>query len=86
MTKTVHQNITMVPHLNSEALSRYCRDAKRIIARSGYSTIMDLYALGLLSKAELHPTPGQPEQEYLAGLDFSNLPVKTQMEENSCHA
>ena len=47
---------------------------------------MDLHALGLLTKAELHPTPGQPEQEYLAGLDFSNLPVKTQMEENSCHA
>ena len=40
--------------------------AKRIIARSGYSTIMDLYALGVLDKAELHPTPGQPEQEYLA--------------------
>jgi hypothetical protein len=40
--------------------------AKHIIARSGYSTIMDLYALGLLDKAELHPTPGQPEQQYLA--------------------
>ena len=86
MTQTVHQNITMTSHLNSETLSRRCRDAKLIIARSGYSTIMDLHALGMLTKAELHPTPGQPEQEYLAGLDFSNLPVKTQMEENSCHA
>ena len=43
--------------------------AKHIIARSGYSTIMDLEALGLLdSKIELIPTPGQPEQEYLATL------------------
>jgi uncharacterized protein (TIGR00661 family) len=35
-----------------------------IIARSGYSTIMDLAALG--KKAILVPTPGQTEQEYLA--------------------
>ena len=27
---------------------------------------MDLEALGLMDKAELIPTPGQPEQEYLA--------------------
>lgn len=35
-----------------------------IIARSGYTTIMDLSASG--HKALLIPTPGQPEQEYLA--------------------
>ena len=40
--------------------------AQKIIARSGYSTIMDLEVLNLLHKAELHPTPGQSEQEYLA--------------------
>lgn len=66
VTKIQHQNITLVPYLDSETLSGRFRDAKRIIARSGYSTIMDLHALGLLAKAELHPTPGQPEQEYLA--------------------
>jgi hypothetical protein len=27
---------------------------------------MDLAVLGLLHKAELYPTPGQSEQEYLA--------------------
>jgi hypothetical protein len=42
-------------------------NARMIIARSGYSTIMDLEALGLLDKTEFHPTPGQSEQEYLAG-------------------
>ena len=35
-----------------------------VIARSGYSTIMDLAALG--KKAFLIPTPGQFEQMYLA--------------------
>ena len=35
-----------------------------VIARSGYSSLMDFCALGL--KAFLIPTPGQPEQEYLA--------------------
>jgi len=38
--------------------------SKLIISRSGYSTIMDLYVLG--GKAMFIPTPGQPEQEYLA--------------------
>ena len=46
--------------------------ASRIIARSGYSTIMDLAALGVKDKAELIPTPGQPEQEYLAILHNKN--------------
>jgi len=40
--------------------------SKVIIARSGYSTIMDLYSFN--KAAILVPTPGQPEQEYLATL------------------
>lgn len=63
-----HGNITIVPHLNDEELIAALISADRIICRSGYSTIMDLCALGLLDKAELHATPGQPEQEYLAAL------------------
>lgn len=65
-TKVTMGNITMVNHLDDEALTKALMDAKTIIARSGYSTIMDLHVLGVLDKAELHPTPGQPEQEYLA--------------------
>ncbi len=38
--------------------------SKLVISRSGYSTIMDLYVIG--GKAMFVPTPGQPEQEYLA--------------------
>ena len=63
-----HDNITLVPSLDDEILQNVLYGAELIIARSGYSTIMDLWALGLLGKAELHPTPGQSEQEYLAQL------------------
>ena len=59
-------NITIVPHLSDEELLPLLSRSTKIIARSGYSTIMDLAVLGLLHKAELHPTPGQSEQEYLA--------------------
>ena len=38
--------------------------AKLILSRSGYSTIMDMYVIG--GKAFFVPTPGQPEQIYLA--------------------
>ena len=61
-------NITMVASLSDQALFEVMEQATTIIARSGYSTIMDLAVLGLLHKAELHPTPGQSEQEYLASL------------------
>lgn len=64
--RITHNNITILPHLDDKRLARYLRGCTTIIARSGYSTIMDLYALGVLSKAKLRPTPGQPEQEYLA--------------------
>lgn len=56
---------TIQPHITDEELMSVVQTAHLIIARSGYSTIMDLEALGVLHKAELHPTPGQSEQEYL---------------------
>ena len=59
-------NITLVSHLESSELAAVLLGTKRIISRSGYSTIMDLEALGCLQKAEFIPTPGQTEQEYLA--------------------
>ena len=73
-TRIRRGNITIVPYLNDDELTAALLGAKHIIARSGYSTIMDLHALGFVkskienrkSKIELIPTPGQPEQEYLA--------------------
>jgi hypothetical protein len=60
------QNVTLMPYLGDEALAEALLGAGIIIARSGYSTIMDLAALNVMNKATLIPTPGQPEQEYLA--------------------
>ena len=59
-------NITIIPSISDDDLVSAAQHANKIIARSGYSTIMDLEALGVLDKAEFHPTPGQSEQEYLA--------------------
>ena len=66
MTSLHHNNITLIPHIDDDTLVACLQGAKHIIARSGYSTIMDLAALGLLHKAEFIPTEGQSEQEYLA--------------------
>ena len=58
-------NITLVAHLSDAEMAAVLLGAKKIICRSGYSSIMDLEALKCLHKAELIPTPGQTEQEYL---------------------
>lgn len=60
--------MTIVPSISDKDMVAAVRGAEKIIARSGYSTIMDLHTLGVLEKAELHPTPGQSEQEYLSSL------------------
>ncbi len=65
-TRIKRGNLTIVPSMGDEELVPALMGAKHIIVRSGYSTIMDLEALGVMAKAELIPTPGQPEQEYLA--------------------
>ena len=51
-------------HLNDEEFRKKVVGSDKIICRSGYSTIMDLYALH--KRAIFIPTPGQTEQEYLA--------------------
>lgn len=59
-------NLRVVSHLNAGQLQQEIAAAKLIVSRSGYSTIMDLAAMG--KKAVFVPTPGQTEQEYLAKL------------------
>lgn len=54
----------IVNFLPSDQLQRTIEAADVIIARSGYSTVMDMQALG--KKVVFIPTPGQTEQEYLA--------------------
>ena len=63
--KMQYNNITLVPWLEDAQMVPALLSANTIIARSGYSTIMDFYTLGILRKTLWFPTEGQPEQEYL---------------------
>ncbi|CAN5789526.1 glycosyltransferase [soil metagenome] len=59
-----NEKLTIQNHLHANALNELILQSENIVARSGYSTVMDLFTLK--QKAILVPTPGQTEQEYLA--------------------
>lgn len=58
------KEITIMNFLSSDELGAAIQQSEWVICRSGYSSVMDL--VQLQQKAILIPTPGQPEQEYLA--------------------
>ncbi len=59
-----NENIEIVNFMLQNELQLAINESEIILARSGYSTIMDLEKLN--AKAFFIPTPGQFEQEYLA--------------------
>lgn len=59
-----NKNIAVHDHLPAGELNDLMASSKIVIARSGYSTVMDLAVLQ--QKAMLVATPGQGEQEYLS--------------------
>ncbi|HUQ67550.1 MAG TPA: glycosyltransferase [Flavitalea sp.] len=59
-----NKNVTIFNHLNAGQLNKLICESELIICRSGYTSIMDM--MKLKKKMILVPTPGQPEQEYLA--------------------
>jgi len=61
----LNSSFQVVNFLTAKELNQVLLAADMVIARSGYSTLMDLAALS--KKAILIPTPGQTEQDYLAG-------------------
>jgi predicted glycosyltransferase len=63
-TLQLPSHITIHNHLPTASLQEAIYSSQLIICRSGYTTLMDL--IRLKKKAVLIPTPGQPEQEYLA--------------------
>ena len=63
--QTQEGNLTLLTHLAGNELEELIAWAHVVVARSGYSTVMDLYALRK-KQMILIPTPGQTEQEYLA--------------------
>ncbi|TWI83238.1 putative glycosyltransferase [Lacibacter cauensis] len=60
----VPAHVTVHAHLSAQQLQETICAAKSVVCRSGYTSLMDL--VHLQKKAVLIPTPGQPEQEYLA--------------------
>jgi UDP-N-acetylglucosamine:LPS N-acetylglucosamine transferase len=64
----ISENVDMKNFLSKEELLNAFLASQIVICRSGYSTLMELAALG--KKAILIPTPGQTEQEYLAEYFF----------------
>jgi len=60
----VAKNILFISRMKPEDMAPALARSGMVICRSGYSSIMDLIAAG--KRALLIPTPGQPEQEYLA--------------------
>jgi len=77
---TAPSNVKIVDYLLTEDLQKIINQSEMVLARSGYSTIMDLAVLG--KKAFFIPTPGQFEQEYLAETvcDKSIAPFSNQQE------
>jgi hypothetical protein len=57
-------NLTLRNHVDQTEFLQLIVRSKHLVSRSGYSTIMDFFALNL--HATLIPTPGQTEQTYLA--------------------
>jgi len=63
--KQLAANVDWQSFMNEKELQAAILESKVVVARSGYSTIMDLVALEC-DRVLLVPTPGQTEQEYLA--------------------
>jgi len=59
-------NLTVHAFADAEMLERLIPAARHIVCRSGYSTLMDVFALVPGNNLILVPTPGQTEQVYLA--------------------
>ncbi len=60
----ISKAVESADYLSGQGLQNVIEESTCILARSGYSTIMDLARLG--KNAIFIPTPGQTEQEYLA--------------------
>jgi uncharacterized protein (TIGR00661 family) len=77
--------------LDSVSLQHLLHSSHMVIARSGYSTVMDMASLG--KKAIFIPTPGQTEQVYLAkrlrekkiafSMDQNNFDLELAMQRSS---
>ncbi len=67
-------------YVTTESLQNLLNRSDIIIARSGYTSVMDLHALR--KKVIWVPTPGQPEQKYLARYLARKYGHKVQTQDN----
>lgn len=74
-TLSSSNNLIIKNHLPEKELEQIILQSEFVIARSGYTTVMEL--ISLQKKSILIATPGQTEQEYLA---------KKLMKQNWCYA
>ncbi|MEO6914680.1 MAG: glycosyltransferase family protein [Chitinophagaceae bacterium] len=75
-------NMIFFNHLPTEELAELVAKATFIVARPGYSTVMEMLSAG--KKCLFVPTPGQSEQEYLGRyLNKKNYAVNAAQEEFS---
>ncbi len=72
------EKIEVHNYLTTRDLNIKILESEVMVARSGYSTVMDLVNLG--TSAVLIPTPGQTEQEYLANTLMRNSIFYTQIQ------
>ncbi len=59
-----YQQFTIANYLTSEDLNEVIAQSEVVIARSGYSTVMDMARME--ARAVFVPTPGQTEQQYIS--------------------
>lgn len=71
---SLNEKYTVVPLASSLQLRQMINEAKLVVTRSGYSSLMDFDVLK--KKVLMIPTPGQKEQEYLADLHKDNPLIK----------
>jgi UDP:flavonoid glycosyltransferase YjiC (YdhE family) len=74
-------SLTVWPHVPGSILLPLLRQAKAVISRSGYTTVMELACLDI-KPVLMVATPGQPEQEYLAEMLGAGGYVLTQRQED----
>lgn len=72
--QTWPDNVTVENLAPTERIEKVLNACRLVIARPGYSTLMDIYSLPV--SAIFIPTPGQTEQEYLASCHSGNPKYK----------
>ena len=76
-------NCTVINHLTLDELETAFYSCEYVIARSGYTTVMEI--LARKKKSILIPTPGQTEQEYLADHLMSQQWAYTFSQDNNAY-